>query len=737
MSIRSRILNKHLLFDPIPGEDEAFVKYKCAIYLSRIIRRYARFDSETVNFLTWILGGRLVEVSEFLQDILSGEDRDEFKHEFKKCLAEPEDNNYKIFEVVRNLSRANRQRFLNLIMALLRSRMHDLSGGKKSAMQKNKANVARLFGLSSDETELCFFLYLIKTWDGAESYFDSHLKCDQPCGRKYLLAALDFRVNQLFKALRGKLRTIGMLAERNYGNYLALDDDFVPFFQEYHEGILSQLLFTRIPKRTLPLSSHLVDEDKTKHLLALLSQKEGSATHVLFYGPPGTGKTCLAQSLVKEVGGKAYQVLQDEDNTSKSRRAALMACVNMTNNGDGSTIIVDEADNLLNTNFSYFMRGETQDKGWLNHLLEEPGTRIIWITNDISGMDGSLLRRFAYSMHFKPFGRKQRIQQWESILRANRVKRLMSLADIEAFADEFEVSAGAIDLAVKKAKEIAGPRRTTFQDHLRLGLEASAALANNGVRPVNKETLNHDFSLEGLNIKTDLDAMLEQLSAFDHFLREGDGKLRMNMNLLFHGPPGAGKSELARFIAEELGREIHVKRASDILDPYVGMTEQRLAQAFARAEDEGAVLLIDEADSLLFGRDGAIRSWEISQTNEFLTQMERFRGILVCTTNRLSGIDPASLRRFSVKAEFDFLTPDGNQVFYKKMLAPLARKRFDQNIMGKLRAVSGLAPGDFKTVRDKFAFLSPQRVDHKAMVSALYDEAAAKAQHQGVAPLGF
>jgi len=54
--------------------------------------------------------------------------------------------------------------------------------------------------------------------------------------------------------------------------------------------------------------------------------------------------------------------------------------------------------------------------------------------------------------------------------------------------------------------------------------------------------------------------------------------------------------------------------------------------------------------------------------------MERFRGLMIATTNRLEGLDPACLRRFQVKVHFDYLTIDGKRTLYEKMLAPLAEK---------------------------------------------------------------
>ena len=93
-------------------------------------------------------------------------------------------------------------------------------------------------------------------------------------------------------------------------------------------------------------------------------------------------------------------------------------------------------------------------------------------------------------------------------------------------------------------------------------------------------------------------------------------------SLCLQGPPGTGKSAFARYLAERVGLEILQKRASDLLSPRVGETEQQIAAAFAEARDTEAFLIFDEADSLLGDRRSAHRSWEVSQVNEMLTWME-------------------------------------------------------------------------------------------------------------------
>jgi hypothetical protein len=128
--------------------------------------------------------------------------------------------------------------------------------------------------------------------------------------------------------------------------------------------------------------------------------------------------------------------------------------------------------------------------------------------------------------------------------------------------------------------------------------------------------------------------------------------------LCLYGPPGTGKSAYGRCLAEQLGIPLQITRSSDLMSMWVGGTEKNIARAFRQAEQDEALLLIDEVDSFLQDRRGAQRGWEVSLVNEMLTQMESFPGVFIASTNLMAGLDQAALRRFDLKVKFDFLRPE-------------------------------------------------------------------------------
>jgi SpoVK/Ycf46/Vps4 family AAA+-type ATPase len=234
------------------------------------------------------------------------------------------------------------------------------------------------------------------------------------------------------------------------------------------------------------------------------------------------------------------------------------------------------------------------------------------------------------------------------------------------------------------------------------------------------------YSLEGLNIKGDvgLDRILEAVRNFQKERERGVPSRqadRPRMNLLLWGPPGTGKTEYVKYLGAELKSKVVVKMGSDLLDKYVGGTEQRIADAFAEAEAEKAILFLDEIDGLLQSRTRADHSWEVTQVNELLHQMENFGGVMVGATNFFDSLDQAVLRRFTFKIEFGYLDDAGKRKFFERTFGA----KLSESERSRLDAVANLAPGDFRTVRQSLYYLG-SGVDNAMRIGELEKESGVK-----------
>lgn len=134
---------------------------------------------------------------------------------------------------------------------------------------------------------------------------------------------------------------------------------------------------------------------------------------------------------------------------------------------------------------------------------------------------------------------------------------------------------------------------------------------------------------------------------FGSTLEKGKGII-----LLFYGPPGTGKTMCAQAIAEHLGRKHMILGTADLQSPIPGQMERKIKEAFAKAKSEKLVIVLDECDSLLYNRNhvGPIMGAEI---NCLLSEIERFEGVCVLTTNRSTHLDQALERRIALKLKFD------------------------------------------------------------------------------------
>jgi SpoVK/Ycf46/Vps4 family AAA+-type ATPase len=205
--------------------------------------------------------------------------------------------------------------------------------------------------------------------------------------------------------------------------------------------------------------------------------------------------------------------------------------------------------------------------------------------------------------------------------------------------------------------------------------------------------------------------------------------------LLFYGPPGTGKSAYAQQLARLVQRPLLRKRSSDVLSMWVGGTEHNLARAFQQAQQTQAILFLDECDSFLQQRASARQSWEVTQVNELLTQIDAFTGgMLIMATNMPDILDPASLRRF-VKVRFSPLTLAQRVQAFQRYFAPLLPDGVPDtaSLAQALRDLHDLTLGDFRLVRQQQLFTAGPWT-----VAGLVQQLSAELQHRRQkAAIGF
>ena len=586
--------------------------------------------------------------------------------------------------------------------------------------------LCRFFRLDAVEADVLKFVYVL--YSTAFDDFPQDISvADRPL---YFAMAVDRSFGEVTAALsrNGRLFRYNCIDEAYNFNFKELGGYFegieaVPFDARYYRADKAEAL-------PWEFYGKLADEDGAVLREMLAARRDGGRLNILFYGVPGTGKTSFARTLAAVTGFKPYELLQGESdgrNVSAATRLAGIQIFNVRMAAGRTLLVVDEADELLRTNGSFMgerIRGGSE-KGVINTILDGMKMPAIWISNAPSeDMDESVRRRFDYSVHFRSLTLAQREKIWRNNIRRLGMGELIPESRAAALAERYETSAGGITMVLENVKRL-NPDSERAAELVEKIMRPHCELMRSAIVD-GKGKPAADYSLEGLNIKGEvgLDRILD---AVRNFQRERDrGVLsgqadRPRMNLLLWGPPGTGKTEYVKYLGSVLGTKVVVKMGSDLLDKFVGGTEERIAEAFAEAEAEKSILFLDEIDGLLQSRTRADHSWEVTQVNELLHQMENFDGVMVGATNFFDGLDQAVLRRFTFKIEFGYLDDAGKRTFFERMFDT----KLSAEDAARLDAVAGLAPGDFRTVRQSLYYLG-SGVSNAMRIGELEKESSVK-----------
>ena len=447
------------------------------------------------------------------------------------------------------------------------------------------------------------------------------------------------------------------------------------------------------------------------------SLKHRSAgVNILLHGEPGTGKTELARLLSQLNNCQLYEVASensDGDAVSSQVRLNAYRAAQYFFANNSSMLVFDEVEDIFSESFFEIPGSKRalagKNKAWMNQLLEHNSIPTVWISNSINRMDPAFVRRFDFVIEVPLPNKEQRIK-----LLKRYSKDLLDKKTLQHMASQEQLSPAVIERAARVINCIA-PQLESPAKAMQLLIDST--LASQGYvasEPEKKQAKNEHYDPAFIRADIDLAGLTAGLS------------VHPSARLCLYGPPGTGKTAYGYWLAEQLNKPLIVKRASDLLGPYVGESEKNIAEAFQQAEKEQAVLMIDEVDSFLSDRRTAQRSWEVSMVNEMLTQMESFSGIFIASTNLMDGFDQAALRRFDLKAKFDFLsTEQALKLFIchcKQLGLPHRKKILSQ----QLAVLKYLTPGDFSAVTRMARFHPLQSAEE--FIQALNNEISHKEQ---------
>ena len=227
---------------------------------------------------------------------------------------------------------------------------------------------------------------------------------------------------------------------------------------------------------------------------------------------------------------------------------------------------------------------------------------------------------------------------------------------------------------------------------------------------------------------TEAKAELEEIV---HYIKNPEKYSRLGGTLpkgiLLVGPPGTGKTMLAKALAGEAKVPFIRVSGSEFVEMFVGVGASRVRDLFAKAKENApCIIFIDELDALASSRKGAINSNhdEKGQTlNQLLVEMDGFEpnlGIMVLgATNRPEVLDPAIVRpgRFDRQVVVDLPDKLGREEIIRVHLPKILHTLTDEDIKQLSQLTPGFSGADLANMINEAALLASRRLDNEVNMS--------------------
>jgi len=655
---------------------------------------------------------------------------------WKSSRLEHDDNNLKAIGLTEEKCKNLNSSALFKLLKKTKKKFDQKTIKISSVTEKNFRWLQKLVGLTDIESEILLFSVCISTYSPLDSISNDIGNLTRSGAIKVLAIILDIPHAEIRDALsrKGNLLNSGLLKIKKDSNIdleslLEIPDgisEILSVDKKERQHLLNQF-FHQSKKSSLKLK----DYPHAKKEIVLLQQylttvieKNMNGVNILIHGAPGTGKTELVGALAKSLSTELYQIsiadIDGDDLPSSGRISAYQMAQRVLANQGDSLLLFDEIEDVFPTN-DFFNQQPKIGKAWFNNLLEINAVPTFWLSNSIGQIDKAYIRRFDYVLELKSPPKSVR----KNILEKNLGELNVSADWIETMSKDKKLVPGIISRAAKVVSNLPSSSDTSVEDNMEHVLANTLRAMGNRVDKIELKKSALDYQLDALNPSHNIQQLLEGLQSVP------------GARLCLYGPPGTGKTAFGHYISTKLDKPLIVKRASDILSPYVGGAEKNIATMFEEAQEEGAVLLLDEADSFLQDRTTLKQSWEVTQVNELLTQMESFEGLFVCSTNLMDKLDLAVLRRFDFKIKLDYLKIEQVwSLFCTAMNWSKKQAKSNLNWQSELSEYRNLTPGDFANVLRQHRLMS-QALTPGELWSGLKQESLFKKDGNQHREIGF
>ena len=181
--------------------------------------------------------------------------------------------------------------------------------------------------------------------------------------------------------------------------------------------------------------------------------------------------------------------------------------------------------------------------------------------------------------------------------------------------------------------------------------------------------------------------------------------------ILLFGPPGTGKTMIAKAIASECNSTFFNISASSLTSKWVGESEKTVKSLFKLAYKKvPSIIFIDEIDSILSKRSENENEATKRLKTEFLIQFDGLgsntnaRLLVIAATNRPMDLDEALLRRLPKRVYCGPLDEEGRFEFIKKLINRVETKLTDKDIKEVAKMTNGYSNSDLKELCKEAAF---------------------------------